>query len=337
MSEKKKILSATIFSVILLFLSILLSLKFGAKSISMESILDAIKGTIIDDTAGIHAKDVFMARIPRTLFGILAGASLAISGAIMQSITRNPVADPSILGVNTGASLFVVFGMAFMNISDGNSYIILSFIGAMITSVVVYMLSSMGTGGATPIKLALSGAAVSTAFRSLVNTIMLPNSHVMDQFRFWQVGSISRVTFGEIYIALPYICVGILISLFLIPYLNVLQMGDEMATSLGVNVNKIRILSAFSGVLLCSVVTAFAGPISFVGLMVPHIIRNLINSKMEVVIPISALFGASILILSDVLGRVVTPSGEIESGIITALIGAPIFVYIIKNVRVGEL
>lgn len=333
MNSRRAILLAISISLLALGISVALSFMFGAKSIEIGTIVDIVKGNIVDS----HSKDVFMARIPRTIFGVLAGVALAISGSLMQSITRNPVADPSILGVNTGASLFVVMGMAFMNISDGNSYVVLAFIGGAITSAFVYILASVGMEGATPIKLALAGAAVSTAFKSLVNTIMLPNTQIMDQFRFWQVGSISRVTFGEIYTAFPYIGVGVVISLFLIPYLNVLQLGDEMASSLGISVNKVRFISAFSGVLLSSVVTAFAGPIAFVGLMVPHIVRNLFSSKMEVVIPISAILGASVLLLSDVVGRVLGGNGEIESGIITALIGAPVFVYIIGRIKVNAL
>lgn len=333
MNSRRAILLAISISLLALGISVVLSFMFGAKSIEIGTIVDIVKGNIVDS----HSKDVFMARIPRTIFGVLAGVALAISGSLMQSITRNPVADPSILGVNTGASLFVVVGMAFMNISDGNSYVVLAFIGGAITSAFVYILASVGMEGATPIKLALAGAAVSTAFKSLVNTIMLPNTQIMDQFRFWQVGSISRVTLGEIYTAFPYIGVGVVISLFLIPYLNVLQLGDEMASSLGISVNKVRFISAFSGVLLSSVVTAFAGPIAFVGLMVPHIVRNLFSSKMEVVIPISAILGASVLLLSDVVGRVLGGNGEIESGIITALIGAPVFVYIIGRIKVNAL
>lgn len=162
-----------------------------------------------------------MARVPRTVFGILAGAALAVSGALMQAVTRNPIADPSILGVNTGASLFVVCGIAFLHISTGLEYIWLAFAGAALTAILVYGLASIGNGGATPLKLALAGAAASTALQSLVNTVMLPSSQVMDQFRFWQTGSIGGAGWGEIRLLLPFFLIGFAASIFLAPSLNI--------------------------------------------------------------------------------------------------------------------
>ena len=299
--------------------------------------IQSVLGAFIQNNAPAFEVNIVLARVPRTVFGILAGAALGTSGLLMQSITRNSIADPSILGVNTGASLFVVCGIAFFHIQSGNQYIWFAFCGAALTAVLVYGLASIGNSGATPIRLALAGAAASTALQSLVNTVMLPNTQVMDQFRFWQVGSISSASWEDIQLMSPYLAVGFLLAFLLVPSLNTLALGDDVATGLGVNVTIIRGLSALAGVLLCASVTALAGPISFIGLMVPHLIRALVGPDLKRIMPLSAVCGACILLISDVLGRIWGRPGELESGIITALIGGPVFIFIIRKARVRSL
>lgn len=331
---KKRIKAAVILgSLAVLLICMVLSLSLGANNVEWSSVTGALTGT---GASGFEL-NVVRARIPRTVFGILAGAALAVSGALMQAITRNPIADPSILGVNTGASLFVVCGMAFFQISTGNQYIWLAFAGASLTAVLIYGLASVGHGGATPIKLALAGAAASTALQSLVNTVMLPNSRVMDQFRFWQTGSISGATWGDIRLVLPYFIIGFAVSLIMAPSLNALALGDDAATGLGVNVLRTRGISALAGVLLCAATTALAGPIGFVGLMIPHLVRMLLGPDMKKVLPLSAVGGACLLLLADVAGRLLGRPGELESGIITAMAGAPVFILIIRKVKVRSL
>jgi iron complex transport system permease protein len=276
-------------------------------------------------------------RIPRTIFSIMAGASLGISGALMQSITRNPIADPSILGVNTGASLFVVIGIAFFNINTPNQYIWIALAGAAITSVFVYGVASIGSGGMTPIKLALAGAATSAVLSSLVSAIILPRSAAMDTFRFWQVGSVSGATWDSIRLILPFIIVGLIISVVVTPALNVLALGDEVATGLGVNIGIIRIICAIAGVILCGATTAIAGPIGFIGLMIPHSIRLIFGSNLKGIVPLSAIGGAALLIISDVLGRVIGSPGEVQVGIITAFLGAPILIIIARKAKVKAI
>lgn len=320
-------------SVIVLLICILLSFSLGTKNVEWKSVMGALFGT---ESPGFKIS-VVRARIPRTVFGGLAGAALGVSGALMQAITRNPIADPSILGVNTGASLFVVCGIAFFQISTGTQYIWLAFIGAAVTAVFVYGLASVGQGGATPIKLALAGAAASTALQALVNTIMLPSTRVMDQFRFWQVGSISGATWGDIWMVLPYFSIGFILSAVMAPSLNALALGDEAAVSLGVNVVMVRGLSAAAGVLLCASTTALAGPIGFIGLMIPHLVRMLLGPDMKKIIPVSALGGACLLLIADVAGRLLGRPGELEAGIITAMAGAPVFIFIIRKVKVRTI
>ena len=280
---------------------------------------------------------VIAARIPRTVFGLLAGAALGVSGVLMQAITRNPIADPSILGVNTGASLFVVIGIAYLGISSGIKLIGLSFAGALLTAFFVYGIASVGYGGAGAIKLALAGAAVSTALGALVNTIMLPDSQVMKEFRFWQVGSISGATWEDVKLLIPFCVIGLIGAVIFASPLNAMALGDEMAVSLGVKVGQVRLFAAFAGVLLCACVTALAGPIGFVGLMLPHIIRQLMGNDLRIMIPLSAIGGAGLLTFSDVLGRVLGSPGEIEVGIITAIVGAPVFIWIVTRTKARSI
>lgn len=317
---------------ILLLVSVVLSISLGSKSISFQTIVEAL----------ISSKDslemaIIRERLPRTIFGILSGASLAVAGCLMQSITRNPVADPSILGVNSGASLLVVCGIAFFNIQSAFQYIILGFIGAILAALFVYGIASSGYGEITPMKLVLAGMATTIALSSIVSAIVLPNSQVMDTFRFWQVGSIGGVQLDSIIALLPCFIIGLVIALLLAGHLTTLALGDELATGLGINVVKVRAIGAIAGVLLCGATTALAGPIGFIGLMVPHFMRLVCGENLKLLLPCSALGGSVLLVICDVIGRVVLSPSELEVGIITALIGAPIFILVVKKARVKGL
>ena len=239
---KKKFVLVIILCLALLSVIAMFSVSLGVKRIAFSKIMEIIFGNDLDS---IEAT-IILQRIPRTVFGILAGGALGISGALMQSITRNPIADPSILGVNTGASLFVVAGIAFFNITAAYQYIWLAIIGAGLTAVFVYSVASMGKDGATPLKLALSGSAVSIVLGSLVSTIMLPNNRVMEAFRFWQVGSIGSATWENIALISPFLILGFVISMLISGYLNNLALGDEAATALGTNVVLTRSVGALA-------------------------------------------------------------------------------------------
>ena len=330
---KKKFVFSIILCLTLLSIMAIFSISLGAKSIAFTKVIDVLLGNDPDslETA------IILQRIPRTVFGILAGGALGISGALMQSITRNPIADPSILGVNTGASLFVVAGIAFFNITVAYQYIWLAIIGAGVTAVFVYSVASMGKDGATPLKLALSGSAVSIVLGSLVSTIMLPNNRVMEAFRFWQVGSIGSATWESIMLISPFLIVGFIISMFISGYLNNLALGDEAATALGTNVVMTRTIGALSSVLLCGATTALAGPIGFVGLIIPHIIRLIFGSEMTKMLPLSFLGSAILMLVSDIIGRIISLPGETEVGIVTAVLGAPVFILAIRKGRVKSL
>lgn len=328
-----KIITLLVCSIFILLMCILASLAFGARLVNFPDVIDILvhskKTSLIDIV--VHE------RIPRTVFGIIAGAALGVSGALMQAITRNPIADPSILGVNTGASLFVVSGMAFFHIGSLSQYIWLALMGAAVTSLFVYGIGSLGYGGATPIKLALAGAATSAALSSVVSAVILPRTEVMNAFRFWQVGSISGATWEGIYKVLPFLIVGLLMGMLVSPALDALALGDDVATGLGVRTGTIRLIGALSGVLLCGATTALAGPIGFVGLMVPHTMRLICGPNLRLVIPMSAIGGAILLTISDVLGRLIGSPGELESGIVTSFLGAPILIIIAMRAKVRAL
>ena len=329
----KKFVFSIILCLALLSIMAVFSISLGAKNIAFSKVVDVLLG---NDPDSLEAA-IISQRIPRTVFGILAGGALGISGALMQSITRNPIADPSILGVNTGASLFVVAGIAFFNITVAYQYIWLGITGAGVTAVFVYSVASMGKDGATPLKLALSGSAVSIVLGSLVSTIMLPNNRVMEAFRFWQVGSIGSATWENIMLISPFLIVGFITSMFISGYLNNLALGDEAATALGTNVVMTRAIGALSSVLLCGATTALAGPIGFVGLIIPHIIRLIFGSEMSKMLPLSFLGSAILMLISDVIGRIISLPGETEVGIITAVLGAPVFILAIRKGRVKSL
>jgi iron complex transport system permease protein len=328
-----KIIGTYLVSIIFLGLCVLASLAWGSKSIEFSHVINALLNS--NDTS--FAALVVRERIPRTIFSIMAGASLGISGALMQSITRNPIADPSILGVNTGASLFVVIGIAFFNINSANQYIWIALLGAGVTSVFVYAVASIGNGGMTPLKLALSGAATSAVLSSLVSAVILPRSEVMDAFRFWQVGSVSGATWDSITLILPFVIVGLIISIAATPSLNILALGDEVATGLGVNTGIIRLICAVAGVMLSGATTAIAGPIGFIGLMIPHSMRLIFGLNLKGIVPLSAIGGAALLVISDVLGRVIGSPGEVQVGIITAFLGAPILIIIARKAKVRAI
>ncbi|MBW4840337.1 MAG: iron ABC transporter permease [Paenibacillaceae bacterium] len=317
----------------LLGVCVIASLVLGSKAVNGQALIDGLFHPDIDS----FEANIVRKRISRTVFSLFCGAALGVAGSLMQSVTRNPLADPSILGINTGASLFVVCGIAFLNISTANQYIGLALVGSAVTAVFVFGIGSMGRGGATPIKLVLAGAATSAALSSLVTAIMIPRSYAMDQFRFWQVGSVGSGTWSGIGAFLPFLIIGSLVAFLAAPALNALALGDDVATGLGVRTGTLRLVAALAGVLLCGATTALAGPIGFIGLLSTHLVRLILGPDLRLVIPMSAISGAIILTLSDVLGRLIGSPGELEVGVVTAFIGAPVLILLAKKAKVRSL
>jgi iron complex transport system permease protein len=323
--------------VIAIVLSIVLSLAFGSRPVSMSEITDGLvawmQGRTPIDIGAIAVQE----RIPRTVLALAAGAALALSGALMQAITRNPIADPGILGVNTGAALAVVCGIAFFGITSPFEYLWLALGGAILTAIFVYNVGSVGPGGSTPIKLALAGAATTAALGSLVNAVLLPRTAAMDVFRFWQVGGVAGADWSTMATIAPLLIIGALIALLCAPALNALALGDDVAVGLGVRIGPTRLLAAAAGVVLCAAVTAVAGPIAFVGLMIPHVVRMLVGPDQRWVLPLSAAGGAVLLVLADTIGRLIGYPGETEAGIVTAFVGAPVLILIARRTRMRAL
>ncbi|RXZ77384.1 iron ABC transporter permease [Paenibacillaceae bacterium] len=320
-------------SVILLGVCAAASLMLGSRVIGFAEMMDGLFRPEVDS----YEANIVRKRISRTVFSLCCGAALGVSGALMQSVTRNPIADPSILGVNTGAALFVVSGMAFLNVGSAQSSIWLALVGAGLTAIFVYGVGSMGRGGATPIKLVLAGAATSAALSSLVSAILLPRAYVMDQFRFWQVGSMGAGSWSSVATIAPFLILGLLIAIITAPALNALALGDEAAAGLGVRLGVLRLIAAFAGVILCGATTALSGPIAFVGLLATHVMRLILGPDLRYVIPMSAVSGALILTLSDVCGRVIGRPGELEVGVVTAFVGAPILILLAIRSKVRSL
>ncbi|WP_199259055.1 FecCD family ABC transporter permease [Paracoccus binzhouensis] len=309
-----------------------LSVAIGTRQVGLDDILAGLRGEV-----GTIAQAAVSARIPRTVLAGLAGAALGLSGALMQGVTRNPLADPGILGVNTGAALAVVIAVAWFRISAAHSFIWVAILGAGATAVFVYAVGSLGRGGATPLKLALAGMATSIAFYSLVVAVMLTRGDIAGGLQAWQIGGVGGATFARMRHVLPFLAVGLLLAAASARKLNSLALGDEIAAGLGERVALARATAALSAILLCGATTAVCGPIGFVGLIVPHLCRLLVGVDHRWLLPFSALTGAALLIASDVVGRVIARPGELDVGIVTAFIGAPFFIWIVRRQRVREL
>ncbi|WP_410217913.1 FecCD family ABC transporter permease [Paracoccus sp. (in: a-proteobacteria)] len=310
----------------------LLSAAIGTRAVTWADLLAGLQGE-----SGTIGQAAVAVRLPRTVLAALAGAALGLSGAVMQGITRNPLADPGILGINNGAALAVAIGIAWFGMSAASSFIWTAILGAGVTAAFVYAVGSLGRGGATPLKLALAGAATSVAFSSLTIAVVLPRADIAGGVRSWQVGGVGGATLDRIELVLPFLVAGTAISFLSARKLNLLALGDELAAGLGEKVALTRAMAAIGAVLLCGAATAICGPIGFVGLVVPHTCRLTLGVDHRWLLPASALGGAALLILSDIVGRLVARPSELDVGIVTALVGAPFFIWIVRRHKVREL
>ncbi|MFD5119091.1 FecCD family ABC transporter permease [Streptomyces sp. NPDC058385] len=314
-------------ALVALVLAVLLSLAVGARAIAPSAVLDAlVHGGHSDDAEVIRGL-----RLPRTLVGLMVGAALALAGTVLQGITRNPIADPGILGISQGASVGVVLAIAFAGIHTLTGYVWFAFAGAALASVAVYAIASSGRGGATPVKLALGGAAINALLVSVTTAVLTTKASAMDEFRFWQVGSLSgRDTHivGQIW---PFLVVGVLLVLSVARGLDALALGEDVAKGLGQRVATVRIVGGLGATVLTGVGVAAAGPIAFIGLAVPHIARAVVGSDHRWVLPMAALIGPVMLLVSDTVGRVVFPPSEVPAGVMTALIGVPFLVTLVRR------
>lgn len=313
---------------------LVLSITVGARPIALDDIWNAL--TAFDSTQTNH-KIILDLRLPRTLVGLLVGAALGLSGAILQGATRNPLADPGILGINAGATLCVVLGISVFGITQLSGYVWLAFLGAGAAMLVVYLVASLGREGATPVKLALAGAAVTAALTSVTSAILITNVETLDQIRFWQVGALTGRTTDILMQVAPFILAGIVLALLTSRILDGLALGDDVARGLGLKVQRGRAMVGFAAVILAGAATAAAGPIAFVGLTVPHLARAFTGPNYRWILPYSMLLAPILLLGADIIGRVIVPPGELQVGIVTAALGAPFFIALVRRRKLAEL
>ncbi|WP_405874385.1 MULTISPECIES: FecCD family ABC transporter permease [unclassified Streptomyces] len=317
-------------SVALLVLVALASIAIGAKELPLEQVWHGL----FQDT-GTYGDVVVDERLSRTVLGLLAGAALGLSGAVLQALTRNPLADPGLLGINAGASAAVVTAITYFGVTSLNGYVWFAFFGAAAVGALVWFLG--GSRGATPVRLALAGTAISAALYGYLQAVMIMDESALNKMRFWTVGSLSSATNSTILDVLPFFAVGTVLALALARPLNAVAMGDDTAKALGANLNRTRALSMLAATVLCGAATAACGPIAFVGLMVPHVVRSFTGPDLRWILPYATILSPVLLLGADVVGRVVARPSELQVGIITAIIGGPVFILLVRRRRTAQL
>jgi iron complex transport system permease protein len=308
-------------------LSVGASLLLGSRSIDVSSVLDAVFSR---GSGSVEQMVVLDLRVPRTIIGLVAGAALGLAGALMQGLTRNPLADPGLLGVNAGASFAVVTAIAFFGVTAPSGYIWFAFGGAALAAILVYVVAS-GRTGPSPLSLTLAGAATTAVLTSFITLILLRDLDTLAQYRFWSVGSLVGRDAGTVVTLAPFLIAGAVTALLLGRSLNSLSLGDDVARGLGQRVGLTRVVAGVAIILLCGSATSLAGPLVFVGLVVPHIVRRFVGPDYRWILLCSMPLGAALLVIADTVGRLIAPPSELEAGIVVAIIGAPVLIALVRG------
>ncbi|MGN9906759.1 FecCD family ABC transporter permease [Phytohabitans sp. LJ34] len=315
-----------------LLLVFLVSVWVGSKQIPFT----AVWSVLWHDDGSSDAAIIHELRIPRAFLAVLVGAALGLAGALMQGVTRNPLADPGLLGVNVGAAAAVALAIAYAGVTSVVGYVWFAFLGAAAVSVLVYLIGSAGRA-ATPERLVVAGAAVSAALGAVTYAVLLLDPEAFNQFRYWVVGSLAGRREDTLVRVAPFIAVGIVLALLLARPLNALALGDDAGRALGAHVGRTRVLGAVAVTLLCGAATAAAGPIGFVGLAVPHVARMIVGPDQRWVLPYSMVLAPVLLLGADVVGRVVIAPAELQAGVVTAFVGAPVFIALCRRRKLARL
>ena len=317
----------------LLIVTALTSLAVGAKSIPLPEVWQAIWAPTGTENDII----IWSLRAPRTLLGLEVGIALGVAGALIQGHTRNPLADPGLLGVSAGAAFLVVIGIYAFGLDNLYGYVWFAFVGALAASVLVFFLGSAGRGGPTPVTLALAGVAVSALLGALTSALVLADSATLDAYRFWAVGTLAGRDAEIALQVAPFLVLGLLLAVINAPALNLLGLGEDVAAGLGLHLSAARWTGLAAITLLTGAATAACGPIGFVGLVVPHAVRAITGPDHRWLVPASGLAGAVFLLAADIIGRVVAPPGELQVGIVLAFVGAPFFIALVRRRRLVQL
>ncbi len=331
--SRSLLVTGMVVGLVALLVAVVLSLGVGARTLAPSTVWDSLLNGG-DSDADLIVRGL---RVPRTVAGILVGAALGLAGALMQALTRNPLADPGILGVNAGAACAVVLAIAYAGITQLEQYVWFALIGAAVATVVVYLLGSTGRGGATPVRLVLAGAATTAVLTGVISAVVLTNGIAFNGYRSWTVGSLQHVNSSVVVQVLPFLLVGYLLALCLGPALNAIALGDHLAVALGARVGRVRVAGIVATTLLCGAATAVAGPIAFIGLVVPHSVRAFTGPDHRWILPYSMVAGAVLVLVSDVIGRLVLWPSELEVSVVTAILGAPVFIAIVRRRRLAQL
>ncbi|MGY1729561.1 FecCD family ABC transporter permease [Geodermatophilus sp. SYSU D01062] len=310
------------------------SIAIGTRPLGLGTVWEALTDRSLRTEEAVIVWDL---RVPRTALGLMVGASLGVAGALMQGHTRNPLGDPGLLGVTAGASFAVVLAIALLGVSTPSGYVWFAFAGALAGTVAVYVLGAAGRGGATPVTLALAGSTLSALLYALVRAVLVSDSDSLDAFRFWVVGALAGRGADIAWQVLPFIVAGLVLALLNAPALDLLGMGEDVARGLGQRVWPARAVGLVAITLLAGAATAACGPIAFVGLVVPHAVRVFTGPAHRWLVPCSALAGAFLLLTADVVGRVIARPGEVQVGIVLALLGGPFFIALVRRRRGATL
>ncbi|MGO2750456.1 MAG: FecCD family ABC transporter permease [Pseudoclavibacter sp.] len=310
-----------------------MSVAIGSKDIPLGTVV----GALINNTGLGDAYVIWDMRIPRTAVGFCVGLALGVSGALIQALTRNPLADPGILGVSAGAEFFVALGIAVFGVTSIGGYVWFALVGALVVSIAVYLIGSAGRGGADPVQLTLAGVALSAVLSGIVSGMVLNDPKSFDQMRGWYAGSIVDRGWDILLPVLPFLAVGVLFAVLAVGPLNAIALGDDLAQSLGAHVIRTRVIVVIAVTLLAGGATAIAGPIGFVGLMVPHIARWFTGPDQRWIFAFTLILAPALVLVSDIIGRLVMRPGELPVGIVVAFVGALVLIVLVRRAKVSAL